>query len=361
MMTFSRWGGGGGRNSQYLEAESARAASGAQGAGIRGEGNEQVGGSDSKNTLYCSFCGKSQHEVRKLIAGPTVFICEKCVELCMDISARRQGPSLVKSRDGIPTRRRSASSRDDYVIGPGSRQRRCSRSPSTITTSASIHQTSPRCPCEVQHLLIGRPLRQDVAGTDAGANPTCRSPWPTHHAHRGGLRGEDVENIILSCCSRPTTMSTGPSAASSTSTRSTRFSRKSDNPSDHPRRVREASVGVLRSWKAPSPRCLRRAAASIPSRNSCGRHPNILLRVRRGFLALRRSSRRAAGPLRSAFGARVAAPEDRKAGRSPRGRAEDRSNTASSPSCRPASGGGDLEDLERARAQRILLERRTLW
>ena len=40
---------------------------------------------DSKNTLYCSFCGKSQHEVKKLIAGPTVFICDECVELCMDI------------------------------------------------------------------------------------------------------------------------------------------------------------------------------------------------------------------------------------------------------------------------------------
>src|SRR5450759_565645 len=45
----------------------------------------KAGGSDSKNTLYCSFCGKSQHEVRKLIAGPTVFICDECVDLCMDI------------------------------------------------------------------------------------------------------------------------------------------------------------------------------------------------------------------------------------------------------------------------------------
>ena len=45
----------------------------------------KVGTSDSKNTLYCSFCGKSQHEVRKLIAGPTVFICDECVELCMEI------------------------------------------------------------------------------------------------------------------------------------------------------------------------------------------------------------------------------------------------------------------------------------
>src|SRR5713226_5817190 len=45
----------------------------------------KVSSGDSKNTLYCSFCGKSQHEVRKLIAGPTVFICDECVELCMDI------------------------------------------------------------------------------------------------------------------------------------------------------------------------------------------------------------------------------------------------------------------------------------
>src|SRR5262245_45571660 len=63
----------------------------------------KVGSSDSKNTLYCSFCGKSQHEVRKLIAGPTVFICDECVELCMDIVSEENKSSLVKSRDGIPT------------------------------------------------------------------------------------------------------------------------------------------------------------------------------------------------------------------------------------------------------------------
>src|ERR1039458_8902511 len=55
---------------------------------------------DAKNTLYCSFCGKSQHEVRKLIAGPTVFICDECVELCMDIIREENKSSLVKSRDG---------------------------------------------------------------------------------------------------------------------------------------------------------------------------------------------------------------------------------------------------------------------
>src|SRR3974377_2069662 len=74
-------------------------------------------GGDSKNTLYCSFCGKSQHEVRKLIAGPTVFICDECVELCMDIISEEQKTALVRSRDGVPTPRDIRLVLDDYVIG----------------------------------------------------------------------------------------------------------------------------------------------------------------------------------------------------------------------------------------------------
>ncbi len=62
----------------------------------------KAGGSDSKNTLYCSFCGKSQQEVRKLIVGPTVFVCNECVELCMDIIGEEDKSSLVQSSDGIP-------------------------------------------------------------------------------------------------------------------------------------------------------------------------------------------------------------------------------------------------------------------
>ncbi|MET0747839.1 MAG: ClpX C4-type zinc finger protein, partial [Rhizobium sp.] len=74
-------------------------------------------GGDSKNTLYCSFCGKSQHEVRKLIAGPTVFICDECVELCMDIIREENKSSMVKSRDGVPTPQDIIKVLDEYVIG----------------------------------------------------------------------------------------------------------------------------------------------------------------------------------------------------------------------------------------------------
>ena len=70
-----------------------------------------------KSTLYCSFCGKSQHEVRKLIAGPTVFICDECVELCMDIIREENKSSLVKSKDGVPTPHEIRKVLDDYVIG----------------------------------------------------------------------------------------------------------------------------------------------------------------------------------------------------------------------------------------------------
>ena len=70
---------------------------------------------ESKNTLYCSFCGKSQHEVRKLIAGPTVFICDECVELCMDIIKEENKDTFVKHQDGLPSPKQICSVLDDYV------------------------------------------------------------------------------------------------------------------------------------------------------------------------------------------------------------------------------------------------------
>jgi ATP-dependent Clp protease ATP-binding subunit ClpX len=72
---------------------------------------------NNKNILYCSFCGKSQHEVRKLIAGPTVFICDECVELCMDIIKEENKSSLIKHQDGVPSPKEICTVLDDYVIG----------------------------------------------------------------------------------------------------------------------------------------------------------------------------------------------------------------------------------------------------
>ena len=72
---------------------------------------------NSKNTLYCSFCGKSQHEVKKLIAGPTVFICDECVELCMDIIKEENKDTLVKHQDELPSPKEICGVLDQYVIG----------------------------------------------------------------------------------------------------------------------------------------------------------------------------------------------------------------------------------------------------
>src|SRR5580698_1937982 len=77
----------------------------------------KIGGIESKNALYCSFCGKSQHDVRKLISGPTVFICDECVELCMDIIGEENKSSLSKSDNDVPAPKQIRKVLDDYVIG----------------------------------------------------------------------------------------------------------------------------------------------------------------------------------------------------------------------------------------------------
>lgn len=72
---------------------------------------------EGKNSLFCSFCGKSQHEVKKLIAGPTVFICDECVDLCTDIIREESNSLGISSQEGIPTPREICSVLDDYVVG----------------------------------------------------------------------------------------------------------------------------------------------------------------------------------------------------------------------------------------------------
>jgi hypothetical protein len=139
-------------------------------------------GSDSKNTLYCSFCGKSQHEVRKLIAGPTVFICDECVELCMDIIREEHKTTLVKSRDGVPGPRDICKVLDDYVIGQDHAKRvlsvavhnhykRLAHGAKKTTTSSSPNRTS---------CLLARPDRAKRCWPRPWrGSSTSRSRWRT--------------------------------------------------------------------------------------------------------------------------------------------------------------------------------------
>ena len=156
---------------------------------------------NNKNILYCSFCGKSQHEVRKLIAGPTVFICDECVELCMDIIKEENKDTFVKHQDGLPSPKQICSVLDDYVIGQQLAKK---------VLSVAVHNHYKRLNYENKTsknvdlsksniLLVGRTgcgktlLPQtlarilDVPFTMADATTLTEA----------GYVGEDVENIIL--------------------------------------------------------------------------------------------------------------------------------------------------------------------
>ena len=157
-------------------------------------------GSDSKNTLYCSFCGKSQHEVRKLIAGPTVFICDECVELCMDIIREETKSTGFKSSDGVPTPREICSVLDDYVIGQAIAKRvlsvavhnhykRLDHSAKTGDIELSKSNILLIGPTGCGKTLLAQTLARiiDVPFTMADATTLTEA----------GYVGEDVENIIL--------------------------------------------------------------------------------------------------------------------------------------------------------------------
>ena len=161
----------------------------------------KLSGSDTKSTLYCSFCGKSQHEVRKLIAGPTVFICDECVELCNDIIREETKGTLTGRKEGeVPTPREICEVLDDYVIGQPQAKR---------VLSVAVHNHYKRLnhgakgaevelaksnillvgPTGCGKTLLAQTLAKtfDVPFTMADATTLTEA----------GYVGEDVENIIL--------------------------------------------------------------------------------------------------------------------------------------------------------------------
>ncbi|PQO21955.1 ATP-dependent Clp protease ATP-binding subunit ClpX [Rhodobacteraceae bacterium WD3A24] len=157
-------------------------------------------GSDSKNTLYCSFCGKSQHEVRKLIAGPTVFICDECVELCMDIIREETKGAGLKATDGVPTPHEICQVLDDYVIGQAHAKRVLSvavhnhyKRLNHAAKSSEIELSKSNIlligPTGCGKTLLAQTLARilDVPFTMADATTLTEA----------GYVGEDVENIVL--------------------------------------------------------------------------------------------------------------------------------------------------------------------
>jgi ATP-dependent Clp protease ATP-binding subunit ClpX len=155
---------------------------------------------DTKNTLYCSFCGKSQHEVRKLIAGPTVFICDECVELCMDIIREEHKTSLIKSNDGVPTPQEISSILDDYVIGQSHAKR-------VLAVAVHNHYKRLGHTSEGNEVELAKSNILLVGPTGCGKTLLAQTlarvldvPFTMADATtltEAGYVGEDVENIIL--------------------------------------------------------------------------------------------------------------------------------------------------------------------